>query len=71
MATTGFWLVWSPQGGTPPSRRHATEDAAREEAERLSRQAPGDEFYVLASKAVVRTVRPVEWVDCEPDTIPF
>lgn len=43
-----FYLVWSPQGPTPPRYCHGTQDAAEAEAERLARQHPGRKFFVVA-----------------------
>jgi hypothetical protein len=44
---TPFWFVWSP-AGFPPRHRHATRQAAEDEAQRLALAAPGHEFLVLA-----------------------
>ncbi len=46
-----FWLVWCPTGPTPPTYRHETHLSASQEAERLSREHQGKEFYVLEAKA--------------------
>lgn len=43
-----FWVVWSPGAGAPVVR-HESEASAIDEAERLARVCPGDEFIVLAS----------------------
>ena len=43
-----FWMVFCPQA-QPPRRKHETEEAAWEEAERLTRENPTKEFYVLKS----------------------
>ena len=48
MRTPPFYLVWSPSGDRPPSFRHPDERSAEMEAERLAREHPGREFYVLA-----------------------
>lgn len=47
-----FWLVF---GNGPPTIRHPTEQAARDEAARLSRNSRGQRFYVLKTIAVVET----------------
>lgn len=67
-----FYLVWCPQGPTPPSYRHPNEDAARREAARLARGNEGREFHVLRStgKVVFGTV----WIDhdiVDDEAIPF
>ena len=49
---TPFWLVWNPQGRAP-TRQHANEGLAQMEAERLAREVPGHQFYVLQPIMVV------------------
>lgn len=41
-----FWMVWSPQGRAP-TKVHQTLGSATNEAERLARNNPGNQFYVL------------------------
>ncbi len=42
-----FWIVWNERPGTPnPSHKHASEDLAEMEAERLSRMY-GGKFFVM------------------------
>ena len=62
-----FFLVWSPAGRTPPSKRHVTEAAARQEAERLAAENPGSEFYVLQAQSVSAAPRVIT---TNLDTIP-
>ncbi len=47
-----FWMVWSPQGHAP-TYKHASEYAARGEAERLARVHPGSQFVVLQAMSAV------------------
>lgn len=47
-AIAKFWMVWNPTR-RPPSFRHMTKTAARDEAKRLSSQTPGELFIVLAA----------------------
>lgn len=47
-----FWLVWSPQGRTPPSMRHLTIDTANTEADRLAKLNPGHSFFVLTAESL-------------------
>lgn len=47
-----FWLVWTPQGGHP-KHKHGIRESAEKEAERLAKQHPEKEFYVL--KCVSKT----------------
>lgn len=68
-----FFLVWSPQGQTPPVVRHPTRAEAVIEAKRLAAQRPGAEFFVLASVGCAKRVD-VAWIDHVDDTeteIPF
>ena len=50
---TPFWLVWDPQGRAP-THKHQNEGLAQIEAERLARQNPGHQFYVLQPIMVVQ-----------------
>lgn len=66
-----FYIVWSPTGKLPPSRRHASPYEASAEAERLARLSPGSEFYVLESITRVSTTD-VTWSKAtEDDGSPF
>lgn len=47
-----FWMVWNPAGHAP-TREHSTEESARTEAERLLREYPDGQFYVLEAIGVV------------------
>jgi hypothetical protein len=49
-----FWLVWSPTGVRPPKYRHASEQSAVTEAERLAQAHPGQLFVVLEAVAARR-----------------
>lgn len=60
-----FWMVWSPSAGAP-SKKHVTEADAKGEAERLSRQNNGKEFFILRAISVTKAiVPPVETVNLE------
>lgn len=50
MRTNVFWIVWSPTGKHPPTMRHNTEQGAIDEAERLARLNPCQEFYCLSAE---------------------
>jgi hypothetical protein len=63
-----FWMVWNPFSRAP-TYKHYSEQAARDEAERLAKLNPADRFYVLASVAMVET-RPLVWVETG-DGLPF
>jgi len=49
-----FWLVWR-DGGWAPQYKHDSRKSAENEAERLARENPGQDFYVLMP--VSRTVK--------------
>lgn len=69
-----FWIVWCPTGAKPPSFRHPTFGAATTEADRLARENPGREFFVLGaeSSCCAVSMQRVEYLDPTPDPqIPF
>ncbi|TGD98088.1 hypothetical protein [Methylobacterium nonmethylotrophicum] len=49
-----FWMVYGMDRGVP-TKRHHTVEAARAEANRLSRVNPGVQFYVFGSEYAVET----------------
>ena len=69
-----FWMVWSPQGRAP-THKHFSRETADAEANRLAKQHPGQEFFVLKAMAGVsardpkiKTIR----LNTDPDDkIPF
>ncbi|TAA20336.1 hypothetical protein [Pseudoxanthomonas winnipegensis] len=67
MRGESFFLVWNP-GGNSPRVRHDFEEQAIYEAERLAKNHPNEEFYVLKAthhcKAV--TVKTTELFDQFP-----
>ena len=63
-----FWMVWNPAGNSPRVR-HFHPDAAKDEATRLARLNPGQEFFVLRAEAKC-AVNDVMW-DFAPDDVPF
>jgi hypothetical protein len=68
-----FWLVWCPTGSKPPSHRHASEQSAIAEAERLARCAPNAKFYVLKATEVryIDAMKRVILIDRDDDQPPF
>lgn len=65
-----FWIVWSPEGRTPPSAKHPTEGTANNEAVRLARLNPGHHFFVMGSEALA-IKRDVDFFRFDGDVIPF
>ena len=66
----GF-LVWNPNGNAP-HKQHGTFDGARTEAERLSKQNPGQAFYVLAAIGAAFAERPsVSFTPLIPSDLPL
>ncbi|MDR3100768.1 MAG: hypothetical protein LBV73_27360 [Paraburkholderia sp.] len=63
-----FRLVWCPTGAKPPSFRHPTYRMATLEAERLARENPGREFFVLGaeSSCCAVSMHVVEFIDPPP-----
>ena len=70
-----FWMVYSPQGKSPPSVRHETKKLAYAEASRLAGILPGHDFYVLKAVHKLKGVIHVnEFPFCAADAddeIPF
>ncbi len=66
-----FWLVWNPARNAP-TQRHFNRRKAQQEAERLARLSPGDQFYVLEAVSLTQKVD-VSTIDLteEVDDIPF
>lgn len=61
MSTDKFWMIYSPDGGTPRVQ-HKTLDAAKKEAERLARHCQDQRFYLLESVgSAVSKSPPVQW----------
>lgn len=70
-----YWMVHCPEYG-PPTVRHPSEAAARDEAKRLARRNPGCVFYVLEAvdafaKVEVQRVQLDSSPGAMPDDLPF
>jgi hypothetical protein len=67
------WFVWCPTGW-PPKHQHQSIESAINEAERLAKAHPGQQFVVLETVGA-RMVDLVQRIDLrpvnEPDEIPF
>jgi hypothetical protein len=55
MTERTFFMVWNPNGRTP-AHKHDSYTLASNEADRLSRIAPGQTFYVLQALTASRRV---------------
>lgn len=51
----GFYVVWNPTHGNP-RYRHMRFDAAKTEAERLAKNHPTQEFYVLKAMSLSKKI---------------
>ena len=65
-----FFIVWCPTGPTPPKHRHEVREHAVQEAERLARAHPGNEFFVMQADTM-RAVNDMKRVDYMSPDIPF
>lgn len=64
-----FYLVWNPQRGLP-AFQHPTMQEAEEEAKRLARDNPGENFFVLAPMHRFKK-NDLEHEQYDVDLIPF
>lgn len=62
---TTFWMVWKAYGSAP-TRQHFTEQAAKDEAERLAKETPGMAFYVLTATSACKVQAPTVWRELKP-----
>lgn len=69
-----FWMVWSPSG-RGPTYKHDTRKSADDEAKRLARACPSQQFFVLKAMGGFIAVPVVpdepEAIDMVADEIPF
>ena len=63
-----FWTVWNPADRNPQVK-HANERKARTEMERLARENPGQEFFLMQAHAVA--CAPPQVIVQELTEIPF
>lgn len=47
-----FWILWSPEGTTPPRVTFDTREAALAQAEAMARQHRGNRFFVMEAKSL-------------------
>lgn len=63
-----FYMIWNPQG-RHPTAKHPTIHTARDEAQRLATENPGQRFVILMAVEFMEAVRPV--THAAYDDIPF
>lgn len=66
-----FFLVWCPTGTKSPRFRHETYEDAVKEAERLAKDVPGQEFYVLCAETMRKVDNMTRVYFERNDVIPF
>ena len=59
MTLTRFWLVWNPSRDMPQVK-HNTREAAIDEATRLAKLHPGEQFYILCATGIVENIIRIE-----------
>ena len=59
MDRDAYWMVH--RKGSSTTQMHCDEQIARNEAERIARNCPGTDIYVLQAVAYVRCNAPIEW----------
>lgn len=64
-----FWMVYL-ENGNSPTFRHSSVEAARQEAERLTRQTGRRAFVLESKQAVELSEPPVKWADTDKEPIP-
>lgn len=57
-----FWVVWNPSHGAP-TFRHGSATSSHDEAQRLARANPGQQFIVLRAESGYRTCEPLQRTD--------
>lgn len=55
-APSKFWIVYSPQGPTPPRVRHDSRTKAIVAAESMAQSHPGQEFFVMEALTLSKSV---------------
>ncbi len=60
-----FWVIWNERANAP-TVKHWSYQSAKNEAERLARCNPGQEFHVLKSFATCKSVD-VAWTNHEDE----
>jgi hypothetical protein len=63
-----FWILWNPQGKTPPTVRFSTYEAARATADKMQQNLGIGTMYVMQVVAGVTVSLKTKWenVDGQP-----
>lgn len=56
-----FWILWNPEGETPPRVRFATEEGAKETAEKLQTRIGVGTMYVMEAKTSYNVSLKTKW----------
>lgn len=70
MSDDTFFMAWNPSRSAP-NYKHSSYQEAKREAERLSRNTPGEKFFVLQAVSLTRKVDIETKMLTQPDEIPF
>lgn len=62
-----FWILWHPQGQTPPTVKFATFQEAKNCAENMIGKIGIGTMYVMEAVAGVEPVRKVRWTTAKKD----
>lgn len=70
MSETKFWLVWSPEGRTAPSKRMVSKEQAFAVAKEMALRHPGQSFYALEALGGAKSeivAKAIEVVEPKPE----
>lgn len=56
-----FWLLWNPQGHTPPTKRFDSYDEAANVAEAMQKRIGVGTMYILRAVQSVSVIQKVKW----------
>lgn len=56
-----FWLLWNPEGHTPPTKRFSTYDEAARVAEAMQKRIGLGTMYILKAVQSFSVVQKTKW----------
>lgn len=65
-----LFIIWSPQGMTPPRYTHKGYEEAKRAAISMAQQHPGQEFYMMRAVMMAKVPDPII-IEHFDDGIPF